>query len=71
MTERLTGKVKWFDPKKGFGFIHAEGQDYFVHFRNIQATGFRTLTEGAEVSFSPCKEDKGLKACEVEIINPA
>jgi CspA family cold shock protein len=47
-----TGKVKWFDEKKGFGFIEREeGNDVFVHFRAINSDGFKTLAEGQEVEF--------------------
>ncbi|MBL4681685.1 MAG: cold-shock protein [Pseudomonadales bacterium] len=46
------GRVKWFDEKKGFGFIEQEeGKDVFVHFRAITGDGFKTLTEGQEVEF--------------------
>ena len=47
-----TGKVKWFDAKKGFGFIEQEsGDDVFVHFRAIQGDGYKSLVEGQEVEF--------------------
>ena len=48
-----TGKVKWFDNAKGFGFIRCDGyeKDIFVHYSNIVADGFRTLAEGDSVSF--------------------
>ncbi len=47
-----TGRVKWFDAKKGFGFIEQEdGDDVFVHFRAIQGEGYKTLEEGQEVEF--------------------
>jgi cold shock protein len=46
------GKVKWFNPGKGYGFIEQEeGDDVFVHYSEIQAEGFKTLAEGAEVEF--------------------
>lgn len=67
MADKLVGTVKWFNPKKGFGFIIAEGEDYFVHYREILIDGFKTLPEGALVRFSPRREEKGLKACEVEL----
>jgi len=57
------GKVKWFDAKKGFGFIEQEnGEDVFVHFSNITGTGFRTLEDGEEVEFDIVQGPKGLQA---------
>jgi len=65
--KKLTGTVKWFDSKKGYGFITADnGQDVFVHYTGISGTGFRTLEEGERVSFNITESDKGLKAVEVE-----
>ena len=61
-----SGKVKWFDNKKGFGFIIQEsGQDVFVHHTAIQGTGFKTLNEGEAVSFDVVASDKGPKAVNV------
>jgi cold shock protein len=58
-----SGKVKWFDNKKGFGFIAQDtGQDVFVHFSSIQGSGYKTLNEGEEVIFDIVPSDKGLKA---------
>jgi len=47
------GKVKWFDSKKGYGFVNdgSDNQDYFVHFSEIQSDDFKTLDEGQKVSF--------------------
>jgi len=65
--EKLTGTVKWFDSKKGYGFITADnGQDVFVHYTGISGEGFRTLEEGERVSFNVTESDKGLKAVDVE-----
>jgi CspA family cold shock protein len=65
--EKLTGTVKWFDSKKGYGFITADnGQDVFVHYTGINGEGFRTLEEGERVSFSVMESEKGLKAVDVE-----
>ncbi|SMO57073.1 cold-shock DNA-binding protein family [Balnearium lithotrophicum] len=65
--EKLTGTVKWFDSKKGYGFITADnGQDVFVHYTGISGSGFRTLEEGERVSFNVTESDKGLKAVDVE-----
>lgn len=62
----ITGKVKWFDAKKGFGFIEQEsGDDVFVHFREIQTDGFKTLNDGQEVEFELETGDKGLQAANV------
>jgi CspA family cold shock protein len=58
-----SGKVKWVDNKKGFGFIAQDtGQDVFVHFSSIQGAGYKTLNEGEEVVFDVITSDKGLKA---------
>jgi CspA family cold shock protein len=63
MSAMSEGKVKWFNEKKGFGFIeYDEGEDVFVHFSAIQAEGFKTLAEGQRVSFDVQKGKKGLEA---------
>jgi CspA family cold shock protein len=55
-----TGKVKWFNPDKGFGFIEREdGDDVFVHFSEIQEEGFKTLDEGQEVEFEITTGNQG------------
>ncbi len=60
------GRVKWFDEKKGFGFIEREdGNDVFVHFRAIQGSGFKTLAEGQEVEFEVEDGQKGPQAVNV------
>ena len=64
-----TGRVKWFDNKKGYGFIEGEGgEDVFVHYSNILSDGFRTLKHGMEVEFRPVESDKGWKAEEVAVV---
>lgn len=64
--ESLEGVVKWFDPRKGFGFIVGpEGQDIFVHFTVIQGDGFRVLKDGSSVVYDATKSDKGWKATRV------
>ncbi|BBO18475.1 cold-shock protein [Candidatus Brocadia pituitae] len=61
-----TGTVKWFNDKKGFGFISQDnGQDVFVHQSAIQSEGFRTLAEGDKVEFEVIKDQKGYKATKV------
>ena len=63
---RSTGRVKWFNDAKGFGFITAEnGDDVFVHFSSIQGGGFRSLREGAAVEFEVTNGPKGLQASNV------
>ena len=65
---RSTGTVKWFNDAKGFGFITTErGEDVFVHFCAIQAKGFRSLAEGAQVEFDLVQGPKGLQAANVTI----
>jgi len=61
------GVIKWFDNKKGFGFIAQDegGQDVFVHFSAIGGEGFKTLEEGDRVEFEVTQSDKGLKALSV------
>lgn len=61
--EKETGKVKWFNNAKGYGFIERNsGDDVFVHHSAIQMDGFRTLVEGDAVSFSVTTGPKGLQA---------
>ena len=67
MSEKIRGKVKWFNESKGFGFIESNGKDYFVHFSAIQGSGFKTLSEGAPVLFKAGQGQKGPQAEEVEM----
>jgi CspA family cold shock protein len=63
---RLTGKVKWFNDAKGYGFIErADGDDVFVHYTAIEGTGFRSLSEGQEVEFEVVDGPKGKQAANV------
>ena len=60
------GTVKWFDPRKGFGFIVGpEGQDIFAHFSVIQGDGFRVLKDGSAVIYDAEQGDKGWRATRV------
>ncbi|WP_167628707.1 cold-shock protein CspD [Listeria valentina] len=59
----MTGKVKWFNSEKGFGFIEVEGgDDVFVHFSAIQEEGFKSLEEGQEVEFDVVEGQRGPQA---------
>jgi len=60
MSDKLKGKVKWFNQSKGYGFIsHDGGDDLFVHFSEIQGDGFKTLAENQEVEFEMGDGEKG------------
>jgi len=65
----MTGKVKWFNSEKGYGFITTdEGNDIFVHYSQIQKDGFKSLEEGERVQFDVVDGDKGPQAANVEAI---
>ncbi len=68
-----TGKVKWFNNAKGYGFVLADGsdEDLFVHYSSIQMTGYRTLRAGQEVSFELQQGPKGLHAVNVSPVDAA
>lgn len=69
MEKIKTGTVKWFNDKKGFGFLTVDdGKDVFVHQSSIQSEGFRTLFEGQKVEFDIESGDKGDKAVNVKIL---
>jgi CspA family cold shock protein len=62
-----TGKVKWFNAEKGFGFIETDsGSDVFVHFTAIQGEGFKTLEEGQKVTFEIINGNRGPQAANVQ-----
>jgi len=62
----MTGKVKWFNAEKGYGFIEREdGSDVFVHFSAIQGEGFKTLEEGQAVEFDVVEGNRGEQAANV------
>ena len=64
-----TGTVKWFSNDKGYGFItpDAGGEDLFVHFSAIAGSGFKTLDEGAKVSFEVTQGQKGPQATDIQV----
>lgn len=63
------GTVKWFNPEKGIGFIEREeGKDVFVHYSAINAEGYKTLAEGAKVTFDTIETEKGLQATNVTVV---
>jgi CspA family cold shock protein len=66
MGEMANGTVKWFSPKKGYGFITMEdGQEVFVHYSAIDGAGFRSLEQGERVEFEVAQGPKGLQASNV------
>ena len=66
----MIGKVKWFDSKKGYGFILPEdGGEIFVHYTGIIAEGFKALTEGQMVEFEVGNNEKGVQAVNVTVIH--
>ena len=68
----MTGRVKWFNNGKGFGFIeYKDGEDIFVHYSAILSEGYKTLVEGQEVQFELVRTDKGLQAKNVVEIKTA
>ena len=65
----MNGKVKWFDPKKGYGFIIAEdGSEIFVHYTGIVKEGFKALNEGQLVTYEVGEGDKGVQAVNVQLV---
>lgn len=66
---RVKGTVKWFNADKGYGFISPEeGDDLFVHYSEIQDSGFRTLEEGTTVEFEITQGKKGKQASAVKVV---
>ena len=67
-----TGKVKWFNAEKGYGFITAEdGKDVFVHYSSINSEGFKTLEEGQTVTYDVVESDRGQQANNVTVVDTA
>lgn len=70
MSQRESGQVKWFNEKKGFGFIiNQRGDDIFVHYKDILGDGFKTLHENQKVTFILQKGQKGWKAQDVMAVS--
>lgn len=68
MTERLYGKVRWFNDTKGVGFIKRDEEpDVFVHYKAILSEGHKTLKKGQSVSFEITETDFGVQAAEVKL----
>jgi len=68
----LEGTVKWFNPRKGYGFIATpDGRDVFVHYSSITAEGFKTLDEGVVVAFDIVEGEKGPRAANVVPKSPS
>ena len=69
MSDRKEGTVKWFNDKKGYGFISYDGgDDLFVHFSDIESDGFKSLSEGQKVAFEIGEGDKGPSAKSVKAL---
>lgn len=65
----MYGRVKWFNPEKGYGFIESEnGEDVFVHFSAIKTQGYKTLDEGRRVEFDVEKGPRGYQAANVTLM---
>ena len=66
----MTGRVKWFNNEKGYGFIeYTENEDIFVHYSTIKQEGYKTLNEGQIIKFQLIETPKGLQALNVEVLD--
>lgn len=66
----MQGEVKWFDVRKGFGFIGGDDKnDYFAHYSEISGTGYRNLEAGQRVEFTAQADKKGLKAADIVVLD--
>ena len=66
----MTGRVKWFNNEKGYGFIeYTENEDIFVHYSTIKQEGYKTLSEGQIIKFQLIETPKGLQALNVEVLD--
>lgn len=70
MSERITGRVKWFNEDKGYGFIARDdgGDDVFLHFSALNMTGFKTIADDTAVEFEVEENERGLSATNVETL---
>lgn len=66
MSDRITGKVKWFSDEKGYGFLTDGDKDYFVHISDLSNSGMESLKDGDEVSFTTQPARKGEKAVNIK-----
>jgi len=68
METKVNGTVRWFNTKKGFGFINYNNQDWFIHHKNINGEGFKNLLPDQNVSFEPSQSPKGKRAINLNIV---
>ena len=65
----LHGKVKWFAPQRGYGFIIGDdGKEYFIHYADINMEGYKTLSQDQDVTFDIKNTERGVAACNVKVI---